>query len=93
MYYLKQYRKEMIKNVIIIGVILFIAIFSTYHIYYSFSDSEIIDYSSTSLDITFPEDEGEELNITKITPLTDAVGLSSKGHTIKVTNNLTEEAK
>lgn len=93
MYYLKQYRKEMIKNVIIIGVILFIAIFSTYHIYYSFSDSEIIDYSSTSLDITFPEDEGEELNITKITPLTDAVGLSSKGHTIKVTNNLTEEVK
>lgn len=93
MYYLKQYRKEMIKNVIIIGVILFIAIFSTYHIYYAFSDSEIIDYSSTSLDITFPEDEGEELNITKITPLTDAVGLSSKGHTIKVTNNLTEEVK
>lgn len=94
MYYLKQYRKEMIKNIVIIGIILFIAVFSTYYIYNSFSsESEVIDYSSTSLDITFPEDEGEELNITKITPLTDSVGLSSKGHTIKVTNNLTEEVK
>ncbi len=94
MYYKNLYRKEMIKNIVIIGVILFIAVFSTYHIYYSFSsENGVIDYSSTSLDITFPEDEGEELNITKITPLTDSVGLSSKGHTIKITNNLTEEVK
>lgn len=91
MYYKNQYRKEMIKNVIIIGVILFIAVFSTYHIYHAFSDTENIDYSSTSLDITFHEDTGEELDITKITPLTDSVGLSSKGHTISITNNLTEE--
>lgn len=91
MYYKNLYRKEMIKNVIIIGIILFIAVFSTYYIYHTFSDAEEIDYSSTSLDITFHEETGEELDITKITPLTDSVGLSSKGHTITITNNLTEE--
>ena len=91
MYYKNLYRKEMIKNFIIIGIILFVAVFSTYHIYYSFSNTEEIDYSSTSLDITFHEETGEELDITKITPLTDSVGLSSKGHTVTITNNLTEE--
>lgn len=91
MYYKNLYRKEMIKNFIIIGIILFVAVFSTYHIYYSFSNAEEIDYSSTSLDITFHEETGEELDITKITPLTDSVGLSSKGHTVTITNNLTEE--
>ena len=92
MYYKNPYRKEMIKNIIIIGVILFIAIFSTYHIYYSFSNTEEIDYSSTSLDVTFHEETGEELDITKITPLRDNVALSSTdSHTITIINNLTEE--
>lgn len=85
-----NYKKEMIKNVVIIGVILFIAVFSTYHIYYSFNNTTEIDYSSESLDISFHEEKGEELNITKVTPLTDSVGLSSKGHTLTITNNLTE---
>lgn len=92
MYYKKQYRKEIIKNAIIIGFILFVAVFGTYTIYYSFSEAENIDYSSTSLDVTFHEDKGEELNITKITPLPDPVGLSSsKAHTVTIKNNLTEE--
>lgn len=85
-----NYKKERIKNVIIIGVILFIAVFSTYHIYYNFNNTTEIDYSSESLDISFHEEKGEELNITKVTPLTDSVGLSSKGHTLTITNNLTE---
>ena len=94
MYYPKYNRKkEMIKNAVIIGFILFVAVFSTYHIYYSFNNTTEIDYSSESLDITFHENVGEELDITKITPLTDAVGLSSKGHTLTITNNLTESVK
>lgn len=91
MYYKKLYRKAMIKNVILIGIIMFVAVFSTYCIYDSFSNTEEIDYSSTSLDITFHEEAGEELDITKITPLSDSVGLSSNGHTVTITNNLTEE--
>lgn len=91
MYYKNLYRKEMIKNIIIIGIILFIAVFSTYHIYYSFNNTEEIDFSSTSLDITFHEENGEELNITKVVSMTDSVGLSSTGHKITIKNNLTED--
>lgn len=91
MYYKKYNRKkEMIKNIVIIAFILGLAIFSTRYIYYSFSNTTEIDYSSDSLDISFHEESGEELDITKITPLTDSVGLSSKGHTMTITNNLTE---
>lgn len=91
MYYTNyNIKKERIKNIIIISIILFVAIFSTYNIYQKFSDTENIDYSSDSLDVTFHEKDGEQLDITKVTPLTDSVGLSSKGHTIKITNNLTE---
>ena len=94
MYYANYNRKkEIIKNIVIISVILFIAVFSTYYIYEKFNNDDVIDYSSESLDIVFHEDEGEELNITKITPLTDSVGLSSKAHTITITNNLTESVK
>lgn len=94
MYYNKINRKkELIKNTVIITFILILAIFSTRYIYYAFNDSTNIDYSSESLDITFHEDEGEELNITKVTPLTDAVGLASTGHTLTITNNLTEPVK
>lgn len=94
MYYSKYNRKkEIIKNAIIIGFILGIAVFSTNYIYNVFNDSSSIDYSSESLDITFHEDKGEQLNITKVTPLTDSVGLSSTGHTLTITNNLTEPVK
>lgn len=94
MYYANYNRKkEIIKNVVIISIILFIAVFSTYYIYHRFNNDGVIDYSSESLDIVFHEAEGEELNITKITPLTDSVGLSSKSHTLTITNNLTEPVK
>lgn len=93
MYYTKYNRKkELIKNILTIVFILALAIFSTRYIYNSFNNETEIDYSSDSLDIRFHEDTGEELNITKITPLTDGTGLSStKGHTFTITNNLTEK--
>lgn len=93
MYYKYNRKKEIIKNTILITIILSIAVFSTYYIYNKFNDIETIDYSSESLDITFHEKNGDELNITKITPLTDAVGLSSQGHNITIKNNLTESVK
>lgn len=94
MYYAKYNRKkEIIKNIVLISLILFIAVFSTYYIYEKFNNDGVIDYSSESLDIVFHEDSGEELDIIKIIPLTDSVGLSSKAHTLTVTNNLTESVK
>ena len=88
MYY--NHKKELIKNVVTITFILAIAIVSTYIIYNKFDHSEIVDYSSESLDITFKEEQGEEINITNVSPVTDSVGLSSKAHTITIKNNLTE---
>lgn len=93
MYYKYNRKKEIIKNTVLITIILSLAIFSTYYIYNKFNDIETIDYSSASLDITFHEKNGDELDITKITPLTDSVGLSSKAHTVTIKNNLTEPVK
>ena len=53
MYY--NHKKELIKNVVTMTFILTIAIVSTYIIYNKFDHSEIVDYSSESLDITFKE--------------------------------------
>ena len=86
-------KKELIKNVVTMTFILAIAVVSTYYIYNEFDHSEIVDYSSESLDITFKEEKGDEINITNVSPVTDSVGLSSKAHTITIKNNLTEEAK
>ena len=65
---------------------------SLYKIYYKFNNNNI-DYSSTSLDVRFHEENGEELNITKVTPLSDAVGLSSLAHNITITNHSEELIK
>ncbi len=83
-------KKEIIKNVVLITFILALAIISTRYIYYEFSDTTEIDFSSESLDITFHDEKGEQLDITKVTPLTDAVGLATQGHSFTITNNLTE---
>ena len=70
-------KKEVMKNVIYIGIILLIAIISTYKIYYKFQDDRNVNFNSDSFVITFHEKTGDKVNITKVTPVTDSVGLSS----------------
>lgn len=91
MYYNRK--KELIKSAIIIAIILLIAVVSTYYIYYKFKEERNVDYNSKSLDIVFHEISGEKITITKVTPLTDSVGLSSKAYTLSIKNNLTESVK
>jgi len=86
MYYYNR-KKEIIKNGLIIGFILAIAIFATYHIYYKFEGERNIDYKSQNLDITFHQKTGNKITLTKVTPVTDAVGLSSKEYNFTITNN------
>lgn len=88
MYYNRK--KEWIKSGIIIAGILLIAILSTHYIYYKFKDERNIDYNSKSLDIIFHEKDGAQITLQKITPVTDAVGLSSQAYTLTIKNNLTE---
>ena len=87
MYY--NYRKERLKSAIIICIILAIAIFATHHIYYKFQNERNTDYSSESLDITFHEETGDKVALTRVTPVTDAVGLSSQSYTFTIKNNMT----
>ena len=85
-------KKEVMKNIIYIGIILLIAIISTYKIYYKFQDDRNVNFNSDSFVITFHEKTGDKVNITKVTPVTDSVGLSSNSYSFSIKNNLTEKA-
>lgn len=85
-------KKEVMKNVIYIGIILLIAIISTYKIYHKFQDDRNVNFNSDSFVITFHEKTGDKVNITKVTPVTDSVGLSSNSYSFSIKNNLTEKA-
>lgn len=91
MYYNRK--KEIIKNIVMIGFILIVAIGATHHIYYKFKSERNVDYNSKSLDIVFHEQSGDKIALTKITPVTDSVGLSSKAYTFTIKNNLTIPVK
>ena len=87
--YKSYYKKMIIKNVIIFALILLFAVFATYKIYYKFRKERTVDYNSSSLEITFHEESGDQVTLTKVIPVTDSVGLSSKSYTFTVKNNLT----
>ena len=83
-------RKEFIKNFIFTFFILMIAVISTYYIYHRFDNDRSIDFKSDSLDVVYKESTGDKIAITKVTPVTDSVGMTSKSYMISIKNNLTE---
>ena len=84
-------RREMIKNIVYVTFILLIAVVSTYYIYNKFQGDRNIDFNSESLDVTYHEKSGDKLTLTKVTPVTDSVGLSSKAYSVTIKNNLTKK--
>lgn len=86
--YKKYTRKQ---EFIIITFILLIALVSTYYIYNRFSDERKMDYNSENLEIVFNDKTGDKLTLKKVTPLNDAVGLSTKAYIFDINNNLTED--
>lgn len=86
-------KKELLKSGMIIAIILLLAVVSTYYIYYKFNKERTVDYSSKSLDVIYHEKTGPAVTITKVTPVTDAVGLTSMSYNFTVKNNLTEPVK
>lgn len=84
-------RRETIRNVVYISLILLVAIVSTYLIYDKFVDERKIDSSSEMLEVTYRDNSGNKIAITKVTPLTDSVGLSTTNYGLTLSNNLTEE--
>lgn len=61
-------RRETIKNVVYISLILLVAIVSTYLIYDKFVDERKIDSSSEMLEVTYRDNSGNKIVITKVTP-------------------------
>lgn len=84
-------RRETIKNVVYISLILLVAVVSTYSIYNKFVDERKLDSSSEILDVTYKDNSGNKISITKVTPLTDSVGLSTNNYGLTLSNNLTEK--
>jgi len=83
-------KKEFLKNGIYIFFILLIAVISTYYIYNKFQGVRNINFNSESLDVTYREKTGDKIELLKVTPVTDSVGLSSKAYSLSIKNNLTE---
>ncbi len=82
-------KKEIIKNVVKTSLILLLAVVSTYYIYHKFQGEGNVDFKSSSLDIVYHDSEGDKISITKVTPVTDSVGLSSNSYSFSIKNNLT----
>ncbi len=79
-----KYRK---KEIVIITFILLFALIATHYIYYKFKDSRNIDYNTPTLDVTFHEKSGDEINLTKVIPVSDSVGLASNAYKFTIKNN------
>jgi len=83
----KLYRREMIKNAIIITLILLFASVSTYFIYNKYKDERGIDFRTDALEVTFHEKTEDKVTLTRVTPVRDSVGLSSKAYTFTIKNH------
>lgn len=92
-YYKKLQRKLLIKNIIFIFCILLFACFTTYYIYHNFKDTRDEIQSLESLEVAFHNKEGNNVTLTKITPVSDAVGLSTKAYTFTIKNNTNKKVK
>ena len=84
-------KKEFIKSGISLFLLLLLAVISTYYIYHKFENVSSIDFNSESLDIVYREKTGDKLLLSKVTPVTDSVGLSSSIYGVSIKNNLTEK--
>ena len=80
-------RKEVIKNMFYVGIILAFAAICTYFIYNKFQTTRDVDFNSKSLEVVF-HDSGNNITINKVTPMTDSVGLSSNAYSLSIKNNL-----
>lgn len=86
-YYKELRKKEIIKNTIFSVCILLFAFTSTYYIYNKFVDTRDEILKSDSLEISFHEKNGNKFSLTKIIPISDNVGLSSKAYRFTIKNN------
>jgi hypothetical protein len=75
--------------IIIIGFSIFASIF----IYDKFKNVRDKKYNSPSLEVTYHSKNGKNIDITKVTPVTDYVGLSSYAYKVTIKNNTNKRVK
>ncbi len=84
-----DYKKRLFISTLKVIFILGIALIATINIYYKFESERNVNYTSESLEITYHEKEAPKVTLKKVTPVTDAVGLSSKAYSFTIKNNMT----
>ena len=84
--YQKYYKRHMIKSVIIIIFLLGISTVSTYLIYHNFQNERDHDIDTGKMEVVFHSKDGNRINLTRFSPVTDAVGLSSTEYSFTVKN-------
>lgn len=89
LYQLKIRKKE----IVVIALILIFALVSTYKIYDKFENERNVKYNNLNIDTIYHEKTGAEVNIAKLTPVTDAIGLSSHAYTFTIKNNTNTNLK
>ena len=89
LYQLKLRKKE----IVVIALILIFALVSTYKIYDKFENERNVKYNNLNIDTIYHEKTGAEVNIAKLTPVTDAIGLSSHAYTFTIKNNTNTNLK
>ena len=89
----KTLRKHNLKSIIIIIFLLTFAVVSTYLIYNKFSKLREQDFDTGKMEIVFHDKEGNYIDIERFTPVTDAVGLSSKAYNFTVKNGTSAAVK
>ena len=90
----KQMRKKMlIKTMIFMVLIIGISVFVSITIYNKFKTVRDKKYNSPSLEVTYHSKYGKSINITKVTPVTDYVGLSGYAYKFTIKNNTNKKVK
>ena len=89
----KYLLKFYIKNGIYIFLILLFAVVSTMWIYNKFSKENSSITPTEHLEVTFHDKEKNKISITKVNPVSDAIGLSFNANTISIKNNTDKKLK
>lgn len=91
--YKKQRRKMFIKTMVFMIIIIGFSIGTSIFIYDKFKNVRDKKYNSPSLEVTYHTKNGQNINITKVTPVTDYVGLSSYAYKFTIKNNTSKKVK
>ena len=93
MLYKQMRRKMLIKTIVFMIIIIGFSIGASIFIYDRFKTVRDKKYNSPSLEVTYHSRNGKSINITKVTPVTDYVGLSSYAYKFTIKNNTNKKVK